>query len=41
MNLSELTTEEAAGVLGLSEPTARRHWEYARAWLFREINRSR
>jgi len=35
-----LTTEEAAGVLGLSEPTARRHWEYARAWLFREINRS-
>jgi len=36
-----LTTEEAAGVLGLAEPTARRHWEYARAWLFREIRRSR
>jgi RNA polymerase sigma factor (TIGR02999 family) len=36
-----LTTEEAAGVLGFSEPTAKRHWEYARAWLFREINRAR
>lgn len=36
-----LTTEEAAGVLGLSEPTAKRHWAYARAWLFREINRAR
>ena len=36
-----LTTEEAAGVLELSVPTARRHWEYSRAWLFREINRDR
>ena len=36
-----LTTTEAAEVLSLSEPTAKRHWEYARAWLFREINRSR
>jgi RNA polymerase sigma factor (TIGR02999 family) len=35
-----LTTEEAAGILGLSGPTAKRHWAYARAWLFREINRS-
>jgi RNA polymerase sigma factor (TIGR02999 family) len=34
-----LTTEEAAAVLGLSEPTAKRHWAYARAWLFREIQR--
>jgi len=36
-----LTTEEAANVLGLSLATAKRHWEYARAWLFREINRAR
>ncbi len=36
-----LTNTEAAGVLSLSEPTIKRHWEYARAWLFREINRSR
>ncbi|HWN97612.1 MAG TPA: ECF-type sigma factor [Methylomirabilota bacterium] len=34
-----LTTQDAAGVLGLSEPTAKRHWAYARAWLFREIRR--
>lgn len=34
-----LTTEEAANVLGLSTPTAKRHWAYARAWLFREIRR--
>jgi RNA polymerase sigma factor (TIGR02999 family) len=33
-----LTIEEAAEVLGLSEPTAKRYWAYARAWLFREIN---
>ena len=33
------TTEEAAEVLGLSLPTAKRHWTYARAWLFREIQR--
>jgi len=32
-----LTIEEAAGVLGISEPTAKRHWAYARAWLYREI----
>lgn len=35
-----LTTNEAAAVLGLSEPTAKRHWAYARAWLFREIRRA-
>jgi RNA polymerase sigma factor (TIGR02999 family) len=34
-----LTLPEAARVLGYSEPTAKRHWAYARAWLFREINR--
>jgi RNA polymerase sigma factor (TIGR02999 family) len=32
-----LTLEEAAEVLGLSAPTAKRHWAYARAWLYREI----
>ena len=34
-----LTIKEAAGVLGISEPTAKRYWAYARAWLFREISR--
>jgi RNA polymerase sigma factor (TIGR02999 family) len=29
-----LTLAEAAAVLGLSERTAKRHWAYARAWLF-------
>ena len=32
-----LTVEEAAGALGISEPTAKRWWAYARAWLFREM----
>ena len=36
-----LTTEDAAEVLGLSLPTAKRHWTYARAWLFREIRKER
>jgi|ERR1043166_6233289 RNA polymerase sigma factor (TIGR02999 family) len=36
-----LTLEQAAEVLGLSTATAKRHWTYARAWLFREINNSR
>ena len=34
-----LTVKEAAGVLAISEPTAKRYWAYARAWLFREISR--
>jgi len=29
--------EEAAAVLGISVPTAKRHWAYARAWLAQEI----
>jgi RNA polymerase sigma factor (TIGR02999 family) len=33
-----LTLGEAAQVLGCSEVTAKRHWAYARAWLFREIH---
>jgi RNA polymerase sigma factor (TIGR02999 family) len=32
-----LTLEEAAKVLGVSTPTAKRYWAYARAWLYREI----
>jgi RNA polymerase sigma factor (TIGR02999 family) len=34
-----LTTEDAAKVLEISEPTAKRYWAYARAWLFREIGK--
>lgn len=33
-----LTNEQAARVLGVSEPTAKRDWAYARAWLFREMS---
>lgn len=33
-----LTNEQAAQVLGVSEPTVKRHWAYARAWLFRQMN---
>ena len=36
-----LTLKEAATVLGISEPTARRDWAYARAWLLTEIRRLR
>jgi RNA polymerase sigma factor (TIGR02999 family) len=32
-----MTIAEAAEVLGISEPTAKRHWAYARAWLYQEI----
>jgi RNA polymerase sigma factor (TIGR02999 family) len=32
-----VTLEEAAQVLGVSVPTAKRQWTYARAWLYREI----
>jgi RNA polymerase sigma factor (TIGR02999 family) len=35
-----LTIEEAAGVLGISEATAKRWWVYARAWLLEEIRPS-
>ena len=34
-----MTIEQAADALGISEPTAKRDWSYARAWLFREIDR--
>ena len=32
-----LSTEEAATALGVSVPTAKRWWAYARAWLLEEI----
>jgi RNA polymerase sigma factor (TIGR02999 family) len=35
-----MTIAEAAQVLGISERTAKRHWTYARAWLYREIRRT-
>jgi RNA polymerase sigma factor (TIGR02999 family) len=36
-----LTIPEAASILGLSEPTAKRYWSYARAWLFAAIESAR
>jgi len=36
---SGLTNDEAAGALGIPERTARRHWSFARAWLYRELQR--
>jgi len=36
-----LSLAEAGQVLGISEPTAKRYWAYARAWLFQEIERLR
>jgi RNA polymerase sigma factor (TIGR02999 family) len=33
-----LTIQEAAEILGVSEPTVKRHWAFARAWLYREIS---
>jgi RNA polymerase sigma factor (TIGR02999 family) len=35
-----LTVEQAADMLGLSRTTAKRHWTYSRAWLYREITKS-
>jgi RNA polymerase sigma factor (TIGR02999 family) len=32
-----MTIEEAAEALGISAPTAKRYWAYARAWLAEEI----
>lgn len=33
-----LSLAEAAEALGVSEPTAKRWWAYARTWLYREMN---
>jgi RNA polymerase sigma factor (TIGR02999 family) len=35
-----LTIEQAAKALGVSVPTANRHWAFARAWLFHHISTS-
>jgi RNA polymerase sigma factor (TIGR02999 family) len=32
-----LTIEESAQILGISAPTAKRWWAYARAWLYHQI----
>jgi RNA polymerase sigma factor (TIGR02999 family) len=32
-----LTFEETADVMGISEPTVKRYWSFARAWLLEEI----
>jgi RNA polymerase sigma factor (TIGR02999 family) len=34
-----LTIEEVAEVLGVNEKTVRRHWNYAKAWLYREVGK--
>jgi len=34
-----MTIEETAEALGISAPTAKRDWLFARAWLFRELKR--
>ena len=36
-----LTLEQAADALGVSVPTAKRDWAYARAWLFNDISQQR
>lgn len=33
-----LTIEQCAKVMSVSEPTVKRHWMYARAWLLREMS---
>ncbi len=34
-----LSLAQAATSLGISEPTAKRYWAFARAWLFRQLQR--
>jgi RNA polymerase sigma factor (TIGR02999 family) len=36
-----LEHREIAEVLGVSEPTVRRHWAYARSWLYAELKAQR
>jgi RNA polymerase sigma factor (TIGR02999 family) len=36
-----LSLEETAMVTGVSEATVRRDWDFARAWLYRELSRGR
>jgi RNA polymerase sigma factor (TIGR02999 family) len=35
-----LTMEQAANILGIPRRTADRNWAYARAWLYKEINKN-
>ena len=35
-----LTIDQTAELLGISQTTAKRHWRYTRAWLYREITNS-
>jgi RNA polymerase sigma factor (TIGR02999 family) len=35
-----LEHEEIAQALGMSEPTVRRHWAYARSWLYAELKKN-
>lgn len=35
-----LTTDQAAAAINISEPTAKRWWAYARAWIYRAMNES-
>jgi RNA polymerase sigma factor (TIGR02999 family) len=35
-----LTIEQTAAALGISVRTANRHWAYARAWLYQQLNQS-
>ena len=34
-----LSLKETAEALGISEPTAKRYWAFAKAWLYRELER--
>ena len=36
-----MTSEETAQALGLSLTTVERYWSFAKAWLFKEIQRTR
>lgn len=36
-----LTVDQAAKALGFSETTAKEHWRFARAWLYRQISDNR
>ena len=35
-----LTVEQAAAALGISVRTANRHWAYAKAWLYQEMEKA-
>jgi RNA polymerase sigma factor (TIGR02999 family) len=35
------TAEESGEILGVSEPTVRRHWRLAKAWLYRALTAAR